>query len=242
MDPEAMKPYGIALLDYYNGNISATVDIIRDDGLVTPLPVSTFFRHARDIELERIALEMTQGRTLDVGAGAGLHSLFLQEKSLTVCAVDVSPEAIQVMRGRGVIDVRQADIMSFREGKFDTIIMMGHGIGIVEDISGLDQFLSRVRTLLKLGGQIFLTSLDVRSTSDSLSLLYQRKNTQSGRYIGEIRMQFRYAGLTGPMFGWLHVDRDTLTQHASEFGWHCEVIRKQEDGNYLARLCSIVNW
>src|SRR5512135_3758046 len=101
MDAEAMKPYGLSLLDYHEGNQSAAVEIVRDDGLVTLLPASTFFRPAQEYEIERTALELARGRVLDVGAGTGLHSMFLQEKGLKVCAIDMSPEAIQVMQDRG---------------------------------------------------------------------------------------------------------------------------------------------
>ncbi|HYK88941.1 MAG TPA: class I SAM-dependent methyltransferase [Acidobacteriota bacterium] len=237
MDAEAMKPYGMSLLDYHQGYMSAAVEIVRDDGLVTLLPASTFFRPAEEYEIERTALELARGSVLDVGAGAGLHSMFLQEKGLKVCAIDMSPEAIQVMRGRGVIDVRRADVMSFAGGRFDSILMMGHGIGMVEDLSGLDQFLAHARALLQPGGQILFTSLDVRATSEPIHLSYQKHNAESGHYIGEIRMRFKYRDVAGPFFTWLHVDPMTLTKHAQKFGWRCEVIRMEEDGNYLARLC-----
>jgi SAM-dependent methyltransferase len=236
MDPEAMKPYGRTLLDYHNGNLTATLEITRDDGLVTLLPINTFFRHALDIEIERRAIEMAHGYILDAGAGTGLHSLFLQEKGFKVCAIDISSEASQIMRERRVIYVRQADVMSLRGEKFDTIIMMGHGIGIVENLLGLDQFLGHVGDLLNAAGQILLTSLDVRVTGDPKNLAYQKKNTASGRYFGEIRMQFKYGNIIGPMFGWLHVDEQTLADHAYKSGWGCEVIKRQGDGNYLARL------
>ncbi len=237
MDAEAMKPYGMSLLDYHEGYISAAVEVVRDDGLVTLLPASTFFRPAHAYEIERTALELTRGRVLDVGAGTGLHSIFLQEKGLKVCAIDMSAEAIQVMQDRGVIDVRRADVMSFAGGKFETILMMGHGIGMVANLSGLDHFLAYARALLRPGGQILLTSLDVRVTSEPLNLSYQKHNAESGHYIGEIRMRFKFRDVAGPFFTWLHVDPETLTEHALKFGWRCKVIGMQKDGSYLARLC-----
>ena len=49
-------------------------------------------------------------------------------------------------------------------------------------------------------------------------------------------MQFEYKGRKGPLFGWLHVDSETLTEHAAETDWFCEVVRWEESGDYLARL------
>jgi hypothetical protein len=140
------------------------------------------------------------------------------------------------MRQRGVFDVRQADISLFADGEFDTVIMMGHGIGVVEDITGLNSFLKQAPNLLKPNGQILLTSLDVRVTNNPTHLEYQKRNLNSGRYFGEIRMQFEYSSIRGPLFGWLHIDAETLSSYASKTGWNCDVVQQQPNGNYLARL------
>jgi len=236
MNPKAMKPYGLALLDYHRGNLDTTLIIHRDDGWEDELSIKTFFRHPQDFEVERIALDLCRGHVLDVGAGTGLHSLLLQDKGLSVCAIDVLPEAVQIMRDKGVIDVRQADIMSFENERFDTILMMGHGIGVVEDINGLTQFLSHVVGLLNQNAQILLTSLDVQVTDNPTHLTYQEQNLEAGRYFGEIRMKFKYGDSEGPLFGWLHIDPETLSDYASRENLYCEMVEQQDDGNYLACL------
>jgi 2-polyprenyl-3-methyl-5-hydroxy-6-metoxy-1,4-benzoquinol methylase len=197
MNPEAMKPYGLAISDYDKGNISATLIIYWDDGRKDELPMSAFFRQPQEYDLERTALDLCYGHVLDVGAGTGIHTLFLQERGVLVCAIDICSEAVLIMLKRGVSDVRQADILSFEDGEFNTIIMMGHGIGVVENIGGLVSFLEHVPGLLKANGQILLTSLDIRVTSDPTHLEYQKQNINSGRYFGEIRMQFEYKGIRG---------------------------------------------
>jgi len=40
----------------------------------------------------------------------------LQELGLSVCAIDIAPEAVKIMRRRGVRDARCADRFQFREG------------------------------------------------------------------------------------------------------------------------------
>jgi hypothetical protein len=49
-------------------------------------------------------------------------------------------------------------------------------------------------------------------------------------------MQIEFAGVRGPFCGWLHVDRQTLAEHAARAGWTCETVLEQESGDYLARL------
>ena len=76
---------GTALLDYYHGNY--TEDIINETNIseedVLPLPY--FFRkHSEMPVLEKAALKLCKGKVLDVGCGAGCHSLYLQKKGMQV--------------------------------------------------------------------------------------------------------------------------------------------------------------
>ena len=92
MNPEAMKLFGQALLDYHNGDIEAAITLHRDDGHRVDHPVKAFYRNAREYALEKIALDLSNGHVLDIGAGSGIHSLFLQDKDLEVTAIDISPK------------------------------------------------------------------------------------------------------------------------------------------------------
>jgi SAM-dependent methyltransferase len=237
MDPKAMQPYGAALLAYLEGDAGAALILRRDDGQEAPMPVSHFFREPSAFTpVENAAIRHCIGRVLDVGAGTGLHSLVLQQKGLRVTAIDVSAQAVAVMTRRGVKDVHCADLFTYEGGPFDTVLMMGHGIGTVETIAGLDRFLAHARGFLAEGGQVLLDSLDVRGTADPTNLAYQEANRRAGRYVGEIRLQLEYQGEKGPYCGWLHVDATTLKEHAGGAGWGCDVIAEQDGGDYLARL------
>ncbi len=128
------------------------------------------------------------------------------------------------------------DVFSFEGGPFETLLMLRHGIGMVETIEGLRCFLARVRSLLAVDGQLLIHSLDVRLTGDPKNLAYQAANRRAGRYIGEIRMQFEFRGQKGPFCGWLQVDAETLRAHSEPAGWQCQIVHQADDGDYLARL------
>ena len=236
MNPEAMKLFGQALLDYHKGDHEAAITLLRDDGHRTPQLIKIFFREVQEYPLEKIALDLSYGRVLDVGAGSGLHSLFLQDKGLNVTSIDISPEAVQVMRERGVVNVHLAEIMSFEEGQYDTILMMGNNIGLAETVDGLSQFLQHISNLLNHGGQVLLTSMDDRFSDDVIGIKYGEQNLESGRYFGEIRMKVIYKGMEGPVFGWMRIDPETLSEYALSAKLKCEVIKQHDDGGYLARL------
>jgi SAM-dependent methyltransferase len=237
MNAGAMEPFGKALLAYLEGDAGAEVIIRRDDGREGVLPASLFFRSEPDFtEIERTATDLCQGRVLDIGVGAGSQSAVLERRGHLVTAIDISPEAVTVARRRGVSDVRCADIFEFEGGPFDTLLMIGHGVGMVETIEGLRRFLARVPSLLAANGRLLVDSLDVRVAGDSRDLAYHEANRTAGRYIGEIRMQFEFKGQKGPYCGWLHVDAETLREHSEPAGWKCEVVRQRKNGDYLARL------
>jgi SAM-dependent methyltransferase len=229
MNPDAMIPHGLALLAYFRGNTSTTIAIRRDDGHTDVLPISHFFRSPEEFSpIEIAAIELCHGHVLDIGAGSGRP----------VTAIDISPPAVQILTERGIRDAHCVDVFDFEDRSFDTLLMLGHGIGVVENISGLVRFLYHAHQLAGAHGQILLHSLDVRKTDDPVHLAYQESNRRAGRYIGEIRLQFEYGGHVSPYCGWLHVDPVTLRARAEQTGWECEIIREEDNGDYLARLVS----
>ncbi len=173
---------------------------------------------------------------MDAGAGAGCHALALQERDLPVCAIDIAPEAVQVMRRRGVKDAHCADIFHFEAGPFDTVLLMMNGIGVVGDLSGLDRFLAAAHRLLTPDGQILLDSYDPDWTEDADTPPSPRPARLGERYIGEMRFRLEYRGKKGPPLAWLFLNSDLLAERAMKAGWSSEVVWHEEEGHYLARL------
>lgn len=232
-----MEPYGLALLDYFNGEHSAIQIFRRDDGRDFEVPISLFFRDSAGFSrIEQAAIELCAGRVLDIGAGTGRHSLVLQEKGLQVVALDVSPQAIEIMKKRGVRGVYHGDIFEFNQGKYDTLLLLLHGIGMVADLDGLRRFLHHAHTLLAPGGILVFDSLDVRCTDDPIHLSYHEGNRRRNKYIGEIRFQIEYKGKRGPLFSWLQVDPVTLSEISTSTGWDSKIICQEPWGDYLVTL------
>jgi SAM-dependent methyltransferase len=237
MNPKTMEPFGAALLAYFEGDVGAELVLHRDDGRADSLPIAHFFRGSDNFTpLETAALGRCRGRVLDVGGGSGLHSLALQQQGLEVTAIDIDSRAVEIMLRRGVERARQADVFELDRGPFDTLLVLGHGIGMVETVAGLERFLDHATTLVADGGQLLLDSLDVRASDDPSNRAYLEANRRAGRYIGEVRLRFEHQGVIGPEGGWLHVDPATLAERAERAGWTTAVLFDDPAGNYLARL------
>ncbi len=240
MSAELGDPYGQFLQDYFGGDTSAAITVHRDDGYFSEMTADRFFRTPAQFTLrERLAMDLCRGRVLDVGAGTGCHTLALQDRGINVVAIDISPDAVALMRRRGVWDARLVDVFALREERFDTLLMMMHGIGMVGDLAGLDRYLEHVHTLLAPNGQVIFDSLDVRMTDRAVHQAYLAANRQAGCYFGEIRMRFSYKGRMGSLIRWLHVDPETLAEHAARAGWRCRVVEQDEVGDYLAQLTAM---
>src|SRR5437588_1543215 len=96
--------YGQQLLAQYKSR-TATVEIIeRDDGFIaTGSEPGLYFREYKQWSpLERQAIKAAKGRILDIGCGAGRHSLYLQQKGFDVTGIDISPGAVKVCKLRGL--------------------------------------------------------------------------------------------------------------------------------------------
>jgi SAM-dependent methyltransferase len=236
-DSAPWRPHGRALLDYSDGDTAAEVVVHGDDGETEVVPIRVFFRGPSEFSaLEEAAIDLCRGRVLDAGAGAGCHSLILQEHGLSVCAIDIAPEAVEVMRRRGVKDVRCQDLFGFQEEPFDTILLMMNGIGVVGDLAGLDRLLAEVHRLLAPDGQILLDSYDPAWPDDQHAGRSSKRSNPASRYLGEMRFRLEYKGKKGPTLAWLFLDSKLLTERAMKAGWSCEVIWQEEEGHYLARL------
>ena len=149
MDAAAWAPHGAALRDYLNGDTGAEVVVRDENGEAECVPAQVFFRGPGEFSaLEDVALDLCGGRVLDVGAGAGSHSLALQDRGLSVVALDLAEEAVEVMRRRGVHDAHRGDIFSWDGEEFDTLLLLMNGVGVVGTLEGLDRFLQVAQRLL----------------------------------------------------------------------------------------------
>ncbi len=228
-------PLGQALLDYHAGARDVVLEVFHDLGGPDPLPVEHFFRGPEAMnELERTALDLARGRVLDLGAGVGSHALALQEKGLTVTALDALPEAVKIMRSRGVLDVRLGRWQDLPgEERYDTVLILMNGAGVAGTLGGMVRLLDTLRNTLSPGGRILLDSanlpevLDAPDEEDGIPL------GEDGRYPGELHYQIAYGGMRGDPVPQLFLDSRLLAQLCREAGLRCTVVAEEGD-LYLA--------
>lgn len=225
-----MDIIGEALRDYYQKNSVKPLLLHNSYGTPEEMPVEVFFREEEDLpDVELCALDICEGSVLDVGAGVGAHSLILQDRGFKVVALEISEESIEIMSKRGVKGIYKGDIFRFKKERFDTLLLLMNGIGIVGTLNRLEVFLEHVKDILNPDGQILLDSSDIM-------YLYEDTPKPIGKYYGEISYRYEYKSRKGSWFDWLYIDPITLEEIADKAGYHCQIIFEGEEDNFLARL------
>ena len=229
--------FGKAMFDFQTNN--SPEDIITETTISEEDEMSVDYLFRSYIEMPKIeqkALQLTTGKTLDVGCGAGSHSLSLQnDRKLEVTSIDISEKAIETCKLRGVKNAKVQNILDFEGEKFDTIILLMNGVGIFGKLNNCNKYLSKLKSLLNEGGQILLDSSDI---------IYMFDEDEDGGkwipsnndYYGELVFNISYKGEKEEPFDWLYLDYNTLQNAAIANGLKCELILEGEHYDYLARL------
>ena len=228
-------PMGAAIYDYHKTGKADTLVVRSSMFDDDEIPVADLFRTFRDMpRLEQIALEMAQGRILDVGAGSGCHSLELLKMGKEAVAIDISPLSVNVMLERGV-PARQVNFYdpAFDE-RLDTVLMLMNGTGIIGNLDNIGQFFERLKALLQPEGCVLIDSSDLRYLfeEEDGSLMIDLADD----YYGQLDYQMQYKGVVGEPFDWLYLDFNTLAYYAEEYGFNAELVAEGEHYDYLARL------
>ena len=201
---------GAAIADYYKNGRADKLRVFSSQFDEDEIPVSQLFRTYDEMPaLEQEALQLASGTILDCGAGSGCHALALQEMGKEVQAIDISPLSVEVMQLRGV---KQAYCVNlFDENylqKFDTILMLMNGSGIIGKLENMRAFFSKMKQHLNPGGCIYMDSSDLRylfEDEDGSFLM-----DLAADYYGEIDYRMQYKQVKGDVFDWLYVDFQTL--------------------------------
>lgn len=229
--------FGKAILDYQTNN--SPEDLITSTSISDEdeMSVAYLFRsHAEMPNIEQNALALAKGKVLDIGCGAGSHSLYLQnELKLNVTAIDISTAAIETCKLRGLKDARVQDFMTLEGEKFDTILLLMNGTGICGKLKNLPQFLIKLKDLLNPGGQILIDSSDI---------IYMFDEDEDGGkwipsendYYGELIFNISYKGEQDTPIDWLYLDYNTLQNAAYGYGLKPELILEGAHYDYLAKL------
>ncbi len=227
--------FGTALWEYHkapeNQKLITWTSLTEDD----PVPLSYFFRNHNQMPvLEQKAIELSRGKILDIGCGAGSHSLYLQnQRNLQIVGLDNSNGAIKTATERGVLKTVHQSIFDYQCETFDTLLLIMNGPGICGNLDNLTLLLKKLKSLLNPDGQVLLDSSDLIYLFDETP--EGEKIIPASRYYGELQYGIQYQDQI-ETFPWLYIDFDLLRDTAQQIGLTTELILEGKNWDYLARL------
>lgn len=227
-------PMGSAIYNYWHTGDTSPIRVFSPMFDEDEMPVEILFRTYDEMPaVEQGAIDLAQGRTLDVGAGAGCHSLVLQERGIDVTAVDISPLSVLTMQERGVKHPLLQDYYTLTS-QYDTILMLMNGIGIVGNVDNFQHFFEHLNHILAPGGQLLFDSSDLCYLFEDEEGLIELPDTDG--YYGELTFQLQYKDIHGEPFPWVYIDAETMQMYAEKYGYTLEVLKYGEHYDYLGRI------
>jgi SAM-dependent methyltransferase len=228
--------YGQEIMLILQGHDVAEI-IERDDGYIDSMGGHYLLAPFAKWDVnERKAIRLARGRVLDVGAGGGRVSLYLQDKGHDVVAIDISPMAIEVCKRRGIRDARVIDFAKIddRLGTFDTVVMYGNNFGLFGSPARAKRLLRRLHRMTSAEGRILAETLDPYVTKVPEHLAYHRRNRKRGRSGGQVRIRARSKLLKTPWFDYLFVSRKEMREIVRGTGWRVVRTIPDRGENYIA--------
>ena len=181
-------------------------------------------------------MDWAKGRVLDIGCGAGRHSIYLQRRGLDVLGVDNSPLAIKVSKLRGL---KNAEIMSiedvgFKPNSFDTIVMMGNNFGLFGSFRSAQKLLAKFHKMTSKTARIIADTIDPYETDNPDHLEYHKRNKEIGRMGGQVRVRVRFQKYVGRWFDYLMVSKEEMKQLLKGTGWRIGKFIDSDSSQYVA--------
>ena len=228
--------FGKAILDFQTNNLPENIFTETSISDEDEMEVAYLFRNFKEMpKLEQKAMRLCKGSVLDVGCGAGCHSLHLQNQmNLQTTSIDISKNAIKTCEIRGLKNARVQNVLAIENETFDTILLLMNGTGIFGTLKETPTFLQKLKSLLNPNGQILI---------DSSDLIYMFDEDEDGgkwisgtNYYGELTFTLKYKNEIEEPFSWLYLDFHTLQNSCLDNGLNCELVFKGDNFDYLAKI------
>lgn len=221
--------FGRAIRDHCRGERDAPL-IHRDGDETREHPVEAFYFTPPDPETpgQRWLDDRLQGPLVDLGAGAGRHARYYQERFETV-AVEPSPALVETMRERGVRDAREGDMFDlpaqFPADRFGAALANGTQLGLAPSQRALREFLGDLAHVTTSDATAVVDCYDPEHEA-TRELLGYRPDPEPG--VGRRVMWFEYEGDADPALTFRLFAPEKLREAAVGTAWAVADVRRGE--------------
>lgn len=159
-----MDIFGKIYLDAYNKK-NKKYTLLSKGEILDERNISVYMDKFKDwAKIEKEILRKIKGKVLDLGAGTGRHSIYLQNKGCEVHSIELSPKALEVMRRVGIKNIYLLDWMKidkkFKDKKFDFVLMMFNNFGMLGNEKNIKKILKKVEKVTERNGKFVISNVD----------------------------------------------------------------------------------
>jgi len=229
--------FGQELWAAYNGQQVCEI-VERDDGYFSSRPIfGVYFSEFKDWpSIEQKAMKFVRGKVLDIGCGAGRHSLYLQARGFDVNSIDNSPLAVKVCKLRGLRKVKLMSLeqIDFSPGTFDTILMLGGNFSLLGNPSKAKKILAKLRKISSKNAVLIAETRDPYKTENPLHLQYHKQNRAERKLSGQSRIRVRHEKTVTRWIEWMILSKEEMKQLLEGTGWKVRKFIENEGTSYVA--------
>lgn len=215
----------------------------RDDGYFSSRPsYQVYFSEHKDWpSIEQKAMEFAKGRVLDIGCGAGRHSLYLQEKGFDVWGIDNSPLAVKVCKLRGLKKVRLMSLehLDFKPNTFDTVLMLGGNFALLGNPEKAEKVLKKLHRTTSRDAVIIGETRDPYKTDNPLHLEYHKQNRKKGKLSGQSRIRVRFEKTVTEWIEYMIVSKEEMKKLLANTGWKVSRFIEDEGTAYIGIITKL---
>jgi SAM-dependent methyltransferase len=225
--------FGAALRDcFFEQPLASPLVLEFDNGIVSPaLPPNWFLQPESewDAPERRMLSAVTSGPVLDLGAGAGRHSLLMQERGYEVTAIDVSPGAVEVCRLRGVRDARVADLTQPpADHRWRAVLLMCGNLGLAGGWDETRDLLTRLAQICTDDAVLVADTVDPTETPGERTEGAER---DVQRLV--VTMRLKYGAVVSPWARLLNVPIVDVEPLVARTGWRLDQHERQDVDHYM---------
>jgi SAM-dependent methyltransferase len=239
VEPKTGDAFGLMLQAHHDGRTAWEL-VERDDGFLSGgLPERYFAAPPQWPPYERTMLDRLDGRTLDIGTGAGRFALALQGRGVPVTGLDTSPAAIRVCAARGVRETVCASVHRHAvdaAGAYERFLLAGNNLGLLSSAEAAPGFLATLAVMAAPGAIVVAQGSGPYDTDDPAHLAYHERNRSQGRMAGQLRLRVRHRTFATDWFDYLFLTPDELADLVRDTYWTLSEVDDAEPPAYVAIL------
>jgi len=189
---------------------------------------SYFLRSREDMpKHEVLALSLAVGEILDIGAGAGAHTVELCNANKNVTALELNHDLAEIIKNRCDAKVLAEDIFKWKaKVKYDTILLLMNGLGIAQTKEKVPELLEKVKHLLAIHGKAY-----VELTDYNFSTEYDHEITAEN----EVTFRLKYGSRFSEEMSWIYPSLTEVENHCHALSLRIKILY-QEDETLLLEL------